>query len=62
MSWTQPLCEDCWDERYLSRVSVRDVDGPAETCCLCGHATTSGIFIRIDPASVPFPRTEASDA
>ena len=49
---TQPLCEPC----YLR------AGGPAQLstthsriCCRCGAATTSGIYIRIDPATVPYP-------
>lgn len=27
-------------------------------CCKCGRATTSGIFIRVDPHDVPHPTPE----
>lgn len=57
MSWTQPLCEACWDDRRPGHIPARSM-GAVETCCLCGAATTSGIYIRMDPQTVPFPRNE----
>lgn len=29
-----------------------------EWCCKCGRATTSGIYIRVDPATVRYPTPE----
>lgn len=57
--WTQPLCDICWIDREgpgrlpvrFHLAHIRD----AERCCTCGQMTRSGIFTRIDPASVPFP-------
>ena len=49
---TQPICDLCYQR----------TGGPAQlaaahsrACCRCGAATTSGLYIRIDPASVPYP-------
>lgn len=30
----------------------------AEKCCKCGNRTNSGIFIRVDPKTVAFPRED----
>ena len=58
MSFTQPICEACWTERNPHREAVCVVDATEETCCLCGKRTASGIYIRIDPRTVPHPRQD----
>lgn len=60
MSFTQAVCFDCWNERNPeSQVGPDDPrrsnTGPDERCCDCGAATTSGVYIRVDPSTVPFP-------
>jgi hypothetical protein len=55
MSWTQPVCEDCWKKVYPGATPCKLIEPALETCCLCGAATRSGIYIRRDPAEVPFP-------
>lgn len=57
MSWTQSICVDCSDERNPERKAVALVDTHRneETCCYCGEPTTSGIYVRADPSTVPFP-------
>ena len=71
LSWTQPKCERCWIEanstwescdghdllievRMPVRISVVEV----EQCAFCGAATISGIYVRHDPADVPYPAKE----
>lgn len=57
MTWTQPLCMSCWlraDSRHPARVP----GDHSRICCRCGAATSAGIYIRIDPASVPYPSEE----
>lgn len=54
-SWNQPVCEDCWAERFGPRIAVRATDHDPERCSYCGNTTTSGIFRRDDPAMVPYP-------
>ena len=49
---TQPLCLRC-SQRTTSPTSRGACH--AWACCLCGESTTAGIYIRIDPASVPYP-------
>lgn len=58
MSFTQPLCDDCWDEENASRPSPRMGMGETEQCCMCGEETRSGIYTRVDPKTVPYPRRE----
>lgn len=74
MGWTQPLCTNCWmrensvptgdglSVRVPTRVKQDDREWGdlLEICCLCGQATTSQIFIRRDPETVPYPREEES--
>jgi hypothetical protein len=54
--WTQAVCTSCWNERNPDKAHI-DVFGltGAEMCCWCGNDTTSGIYVRVDPATVPFP-------
>jgi hypothetical protein len=61
MSWTQPVCVPCWDRDNPDRPAPDRGDvGALEQCCKCGTMTRSGIYIRIDPATVSYPRREAS--
>jgi hypothetical protein len=62
MSWTQPVCVNRWNEMFPDRqVDPTDLRykpyKPMDDnlCCFCGVPTT--IYIRIDPATVPFPRS-----
>lgn len=46
-------------DRLVSlRKPIRLVDPPVEACAWCGALTISGIYVRADPASVPYPATE----
>lgn len=54
-SWTQPLCAVCWDASHPGRRPTTVIDSGEETCCSCGRPTTTGIFIRIDPALATHP-------
>ena len=54
-SWTQPTCDDCWDERHPTHPSPRRPTSMEETCCYCGELTLSGIYVRVDPRTVPHP-------
>lgn len=71
MGWTQPLCTACWLDlmgewdgdtlvSLRTPVVVKHDDEPWEgrlvRCCTCGRATTSGIFTRLDPDTVAYPR------
>jgi hypothetical protein len=58
MSWTQPLCERCWFDEH-DHMPTRFTGGElAERCCLCGKPTVAGIFVRMDPAKVPYPTAD----
>lgn len=54
-SWTQPCCDDCWDERNPDRPSLRLRIRESEQCVYCGLFSQSGIYVRIDPEDAPFP-------
>jgi hypothetical protein len=60
-SWTQPICDGCWLQRWPERVPVRLREPDREQCAICGSATESGIYCRIDPATVAFPRRKFED-
>lgn len=59
MSWTQPICRTCWNERHPEKpVTNAATILVGDTCCYCGDPATSGIYIRVDPTTVPFPEKE----
>lgn len=69
LSWDQPCCESCWFELEGQwdgdrLVSVRrPVHSPLRRlglgevvrCAWCGAPTFAGIYVRADPATLPFP-------
>lgn len=72
MSWTQPSCGDCWIAEhgtfendalvsYRNPVRVKNEGNKIEQCCKCGRFTFEGIFIRIDPATVVYPKEYPDD-
>lgn len=54
-SWTQPICEGCYDDRYPGRRPSVLIEPELETCVDCGLVTRSGIYLRIDPAEARHP-------
>lgn len=59
---TQPICEGCRANlmqygggAWAGLSPYRAHPAHSRICCRCGAATTSGLYIRIDPASVPYP-------
>lgn len=54
--FTQAVCVEDWN-RLNPDKPVRPeqpVDaGPDEVCCYCGQPTRSGIYVRVDPDTVP---------
>jgi hypothetical protein len=52
----QPLCPSCWRIREGTREPPRPDGAQPEICSQCGRLTTSGIYLRIDPDSVRYPR------
>lgn len=61
MSWTQPVCEQCWFLVNITKEPVRMKEADPERCCKCGVETNSGIYIRVDPKTVPFPRDDGNE-
>lgn len=59
MSWTQPVCERCWFTEFPARRPVQFIGAEEiQHCCRCGEPTVAGIYVRRDPAAVPYPRIE----
>lgn len=64
--WTQPICAARWNQDYGSQGKGRIIDvdvdevGLADSvnCCYCGKPTKSGLWVRIDPSTVPHPYEE----
>lgn len=56
-NWTQALCENCWIKDNPDRppVVMNPEFADLETCCKCGAGTYSGIYVRVDPTTVPYP-------
>lgn len=64
-NWTQPQCERCWldNNTHLNpetkeieiRRPVLMVGDHAEQCAWCGQLTIIGLYVRVDPSTVPYP-------
>lgn len=54
--WTQPICRQCYNEIHPGRIPVAMVDAEEEKCCVCGKPTIAGIYYRVDPTTVAFPK------
>jgi hypothetical protein len=56
----QPICLPCWRTDWpdggMNRDPPRVSGWPKETCCLCARPTNNGIYVRVDPTTVPFPQ------
>ena len=66
LSWNQPTCERCWiikrgrfnPDGLLLAVEEpyrMNSDARIERCAWCGQPTIVGIYVRADPAQVPYP-------
>lgn len=55
-SWNAAACETCFAEQYPGLVATRLRESYLARCSWCAQATDSGVFVRRDPASVPYPR------
>jgi len=64
LSWTQPICLPCWriyfPHRTASAHAIKPKYAVREKCAFCGAETHAGLYVRQDPKTVPFPRTEDS--
>ncbi len=57
MGFTQAVCAPCWNERNpANHVIPGYTGGELETCCYCGNETLSGLYVRVDPTTVPYPQ------
>ena len=57
MTWTQPICQYCYQRRYPGRIPARILPEHRSVvvCCYCGIVNRDGIFIRADPETVRHP-------
>jgi len=64
VSWRQAICERCWLRRRPCQRPVLVPSNPVvlEVCSYCGGDTIVGIYVRDNPALVPFPRVETEGA
>jgi hypothetical protein len=58
-AFNQPLCSACYEDRHPGRDPVVLLDPERETCCICGDPTSEGIYERIDPRTVKYPKYDA---
>lgn len=67
-SWNAAICVADWNMRNPDRLAEpklgeqKFVGGEVNRCVYCGGGTTSGIFVRVDPRTVPFPALEDDDS
>jgi hypothetical protein len=57
-SWTQPACDTCFAGTFPNVANPVRVLGETETCCMCGCQTRSGLYVRLNPSTVPHPTEE----
>lgn len=50
--WTHNVCQSCYQGLYPGRQPVTMRVPQAEVCCFCGQPTTSGIYVRYNPAEL----------
>lgn len=59
LRWTQPCCDACWGHYFEARGQnhqpITVTHPEREQCAWCGEDTHSGIYVRADPNSVPYP-------
>lgn len=59
LTWSQAMCDRCWHDRTDGRrVPHRLIDPDVEVCAWCGELTMSGIYVRANPETVPYPSEE----
>lgn len=51
---------ETWQRLVGVRMPTKATEPPIERCSFCGAPTIVGIYVRADPASVPYPAKEAS--
>ena len=57
-NWTQPACETCFAGLFPkcenpSRIKPEFQED--EICCMCGKSIKNGLYIRVNPNTVPHP-------
>ena len=52
--WVHVICDNCWYRQHPGKQPVRRAVEEAVRCCFCAgqHLTSSGIFVRWDPAAL----------
>ena len=63
MNFNQVSCGPCFSARNPDRVPVtvlhaEPVSESSDRCSWCGLPTNSGIYVRADPRTVPFPQPD----
>lgn len=53
-NWTHAICALCWNKQNPDKPIKTELytSGEQDTCCFCGEATRSGIYVRGDPTTV----------
>lgn len=61
MTWTQPVCLNKWRELYGNQMPhmLKLPKSEWDPCCYCREPTN--IYVRLDPATVPYPRKEQEE-
>jgi hypothetical protein len=60
-TWNQALCQSCFWVRQPDAEPVRSHYPEREICSDCGIPTRSGIYMRLNPTHVRFPRQDPDD-
>jgi hypothetical protein len=57
-NFTQPVCAQCYHKWSGGRTPIKMIGMPTEKCALCGEETREGIYVRLEPKGINFPRYE----
>lgn len=52
MSWTHSICDECWITTNGQREAHRLREPEYVRCCRCAAWSSSGIYVRADPATL----------
>lgn len=55
--WTQAICRGCWNEQHPEKpVTNAPTIYVGDVCCYCGESANTGLYVRVDPTTVPHPQ------
>jgi hypothetical protein len=63
-SWTQPICETCFAGLFPKVENphrIKDEFREDEHCCVCNLGIRNGLYVRLNPTTVPHPTPDKEE-